>query len=152
MPAWPNGMNKHHFLRMPINRQPTPARIQMNFEGDSLSAKPTRPIVVVDIRTKGPTKANMELTVNAFCTSFNLSIIMAAINSILPDIILSIAMLKAALSIPVPPKRDERMTSTYQFDLMSAYLYVCDICMRIMLVTCLIDRRTLSKSLRLDIT
>ena len=93
-----------YFFKIPINRQLTPAITQSILPYDSFSAIPTNPIVVVASSTRGPTRAKPEFTSSAFSTVASLSITIAAIISILPDIILSEAIVRTILFIfSTPP-------------------------------------------------
>ncbi len=65
--------------------QPTPHAIHMILVKEILSAIPNSPIAVVTIRTSGPINARELLTTNAFSTSLNFKINMAAKISKLPD-------------------------------------------------------------------
>jgi hypothetical protein len=82
-----------YFFKTPINKQEIPTMIQMSFWNDNLSAIPIKPIVVIEIKTRGPTKASNELISNAFSTLLERKIRIAAISSMKLDSIRSIAML-----------------------------------------------------------
>lgn len=73
------------YLRKPIKISATPAPIKSNFPTESLSAIPTSPIAIVEIKTTGPTTASNALIATAFSTLLNRNISAAADNSINPE-------------------------------------------------------------------
>ena len=80
----------------------TPIPINTSLENDISSAILINPIIIVEIKITGPTTANMELTTTAFFTSFNISIIIAALISMRPETRRNPAMESTADSMDVP--------------------------------------------------
>ena len=76
-----------------------PANKQTIFVMETLSAKPTSPIPVVTIKIVGPTRARRELIYRAFSKSLNFNMNMAAVISMLPDIIRNAMIKNSAFSI-----------------------------------------------------
>lgn len=76
-----------------------PLKRQIIFVNGTLSARPTSPIPVVRINTKGPTKASNVLIYKAFSKSLNFNINNAAVTSRLPPKSLNKTINRSAFSI-----------------------------------------------------